>query len=109
MKFDDYQKIAMGNKVYGYGTKVVYPALGLAGESGEVVDKIKKILRDNDGDFTIPEKRIEIAKELGDVLWYCTAIADDLGFDLEMIAEMNIDKILSRRERGVLQGSGDNR
>ena len=109
MTFNEYQEKALKNKVYGYGTEVIYPALGLAGESGEVVDKIKKILRDHGGDFTLPEKRIEIAKELGDVLWYCAAIADDLGFDLNFIAEHNIEKITSRREKGTIKGSGDNR
>ena len=109
MTFNDYQYTALKNKVYGYGTEVVYPALGLAGESGEVVDKVKKVLRDYNGDFTLPEKRIEIAKELGDVLWYCAAIADDLGYDFDMIAEINLDKIKSRKERGVIHGSGDER
>ena len=108
LTFENYEKIAMKNKVYGYGTKILYPTLGLTGEAGEVADKVKKVLRDHNGDFDI-SKSIEIAKELGDVLWYITAMANDLGFDLDMIAQMNLDKVLSRKHRNVINGEGDNR
>lgn len=109
MQFKEYQKIAMQERMYGSGIGVVYPALGLAGEAGEVVDKIKKVVRDYEGDFTLREHVMDISKELGDVLWYLTAIAVDLGMDLDLIAQMNIDKIVSRRQRGVIGGNGDNR
>ena len=108
MEFDFYQKEAVKNKVYGYGQAVVYPALGLAGETGEVVDKIKKVLRDNSGEFSF-ERRLEIARELGDVLWYCAALAEDMELSLDIIAEMNLDKIRSRRARNKVHGEGDNR
>lgn len=108
MELNEYQKEAMQNKVYGYGDKIIYPALGLGNESGEVQGKIKKVLRDNDGNFD-KDSKLKIADECGDVLWYLAALAEDLGFTLQEIAEMNIKKLTSRRERGVIQGSGDNR
>lgn len=108
MQFDDYQKEAMKNKVYGYGGVIIYPVLGLGNEAGEVQGKVKKVLRDQNGVFTDENKRA-IADELGDVLWYLAAVADDLGFGLDIIAQMNIVKLTSRRERGKIQGSGDNR
>lgn len=108
MTLNEYQKEAMKNKIYGYGDKIVYPALGLGNEAGEVQGKIKKVLRDNAGVFD-KESRIKIADECGDVLWYLSALADDLGFTLEEIADANIVKLTSRRERGVISGSGDER
>lgn len=108
MFINEYQKKAISTAVYGEGNSITYPTLGLTGEAGEVADKVKKVLRDNNGEFS-DEKKLEIAKEIGDVLWYCAALARDLGYDLETIAEMNIDKLFSRRDRGVISGSGDNR
>ena len=81
---------------------------GLVGEAGEVADKFKKILRDKGGIATDEEKK-ELAKELGDVLWYINSVGLYLGVPLEEIAQSNLDKVLSRKERGVIQGSGDNR
>ena len=78
------------------------------GEAGEVADKVKKVIRDNGGVFT-NENRYEIAKEIGDVLWYCATLANDIGFDLETIGQMNYNKLHSRQVRGVIGGSGDNR
>ena len=108
LTFENYEKIVMKEKVYGCGNKILYPTLGLTGEAGEVSDKVKKVLRDNNGDFDV-QKSIEIAKELADVLWYVTALSQDLGFDLDFIAQMSIDKVLSRRNRNVIHGEGDNR
>lgn len=108
MLFDDYQKEAMKNKVYGYGDRIIYPVLGLGNEAGEVQGKVKKVLRDNNGQFTEENKKA-IADELGDVLWYLAACAEDLGYSLNTIAQMNIEKLTSRRQRGVIQGSGDSR
>ena len=82
--------------------------LGLLGESGEVAEKFKKIFRDKLGKAT-DEDKLEIAKELGDVLWYVNAVSRYLGFSLEQIAQMNLDKLASRRSHGNLAGSGDNR
>ena len=80
----------------------------MAGEAGEVADKVKKIIRDNSSKIN-NEKALEIAKEIGDVLWYCATMANDLGFDLETIAKMNYEKLRSRQQRGVISGNGDNR
>lgn len=108
MTFNEYEEVAMKTKIYGSGSAVIYPALGLGNEAGEVQGKIKKVLRDNNGCFT-QESFKAIADEIGDVLWYCAALADDIGYSLETIAFMNIHKLTSRRERGVIKGSGDNR
>lgn len=108
MQFDEYQERAMLNKKYGYGDRITYPTLGLASEAGEVAGKVKKILRDNGGNFTDENKKT-IADEIGDVIWYCAALAEDIGWSLDAIAQLNIEKLESRRARGVISGSGDNR
>lgn len=108
MKLNEYQKSALETATYPEEYQVLYPSLGLAGEAGEVADKVKKVIRD-DGGVMSEEKRQAIAMEIGDVLWYCAVLAHDLGFDLSKVAEMNIKKLRSRKERGVLGGSGDNR
>lgn len=85
-----------------------YPALGLAEEAGEVAGKFAKAVRDNAG--VIDEKRKqEIVKELGDVLWFVAELCTSLGVTLEDVAQKNLDKLASRKERGVIHGSGDNR
>jgi len=106
--FDEYQKIAMSTKAYGKGLPVFYPALKLNGEAGEVAEKIGKIWRDKEGHISNNDKK-EIEKELSDCLWYICAIADDLSINLVQVANTNIYKILDRRKRGVVSGSGDNR
>jgi len=103
MDFKEYQLKAVGFAMYPATHKVLYPTLGLCGEAGEVAEKIKKQVRD--GVFN----RHEVAKELGDVLWYLTNLANDIGYNLDEIAGMNVDKLQSRKERNVIQGSGDNR
>jgi NTP pyrophosphatase (non-canonical NTP hydrolase) len=108
MELNDYQKEALTTAIYPDEQRIIYPSLGMTGEAGEVADKVKKVLRDNEGVFTA-EKNTEIAKEIGDVLWYCAVLARDLGYDLETVARMNVEKLRSRRERGMLHGSGDNR
>ena len=108
LTINEYQNKAVETAIYGVGNAVIYPTLGLAGEAGEVADKVKKVLRDNDGEFT-EEKKREIAFELGDVLWYLAALARDLGYSLEEIAQANLDKLASRKARNVISGSGDNR
>jgi len=106
MNFSEYQKRANATAIYDSKFSILYPTLGLAGEAGEVAEKVKKIIRDNK---SIIDEKESVAKELGDVLWYVAAVARDIGYSLEVIAEMNIEKLESRRERGVLQGNGDNR
>lgn len=86
---------------------VAYDGLGL-GEAGEVQGKIKKIIRDDAGKITA-EHKIEISKELGDILWYISSMCDNLGIKLVDVATYNIEKLKSRRDRGTLHGSGDNR
>lgn len=108
MELEEYQKRALETAIYPKKMKVIYPALGITGEAGEVSDKVKKVIRDNDGEFT-DEKKKEIAMELGDVLWYVAVMADDIGYSLEDIASMNYEKLRSRKERGKLSGNGDNR
>lgn len=103
---NDYQKECLKTGVYPRTHSIVYPALGLAGEAGEVADKVKKILRD---DIDSPEYREQIMLELGDVLWYAAVLAHDLGYDLETVARRNLDKLRARQQRGTLHGSGDDR
>ena len=102
MNFDEYQKFARSTAIYPDECKVVYPALGLCGEAGEVAEKVKKNIRDG--------KSLDgVGLELGDVLWYISALADDLGVTLEEVAQANVDKLTSRKERNMIGGSGDNR
>lgn len=88
--------------------QVIYLTLGLNGEAGEVAEKVKKVLRDTDGDFS-QLNLDDIKKELGDVLWYISTLSNVLGLELEDIASTNLDKLFSRKDRGAIQGSGDNR
>jgi NTP pyrophosphatase (non-canonical NTP hydrolase) len=88
----------------------VYLALKLAGEAGEAAEKCGKLVRDKNGllDIAKEDKRA-LALELGDVLWYLSVLAAELGFSLKEIACMNLQKLQDRKERGTLYGSGDNR
>ncbi|MEA3323073.1 MAG: nucleoside triphosphate pyrophosphohydrolase family protein [Patescibacteria group bacterium] len=109
MKFSEYQKKSRVTAIYpNKDDNFIYPTLGLVGESGEIAEKIKKVLRDDEGKMS-DDKKTEIGKELGDVLWYISQLATELGVDLDEVAEGNIEKLYSRLDRGVIQGSGDNR
>ena len=108
MRFDGYQEAARRTAIYADRHRVVYPALGLASEAGEVAGKIKKVLRDQDGDFERAPLEA-IRDELGDVLWYVAVLAADLGLSLEEIAADNLGKLAARRERGTIGGGGDHR
>ncbi len=109
MDLNEYQNKSKETALYpNVGNNFVYPTLGLAGEAGEVADKVKKVLRDKNGLFGIEEKR-QLKLELGDVLWYVAQLATELGFDLNDVALENIDKLTSRSKRGKISGSGDNR
>jgi NTP pyrophosphatase (non-canonical NTP hydrolase) len=108
VNFAEYQAQASETAIYGAGIRISYPALGLAGEAGEVCNKVKKIFRDNNG-VVSEEKKADLSAEIGDVLWYCSALAKDLGLSLEDIAKANIAKLHARRNAGTIQGSGDNR
>lgn len=100
--------MAVKTAVYGAGSTIIYPALGLANEAGEVLGKIKKVLRDSNGEYTDAHKQA-IGAEIGDTLWYMAALCRDLGINLGDVAEANIAKLLDRQARGVIQGSGDTR
>jgi len=108
LSFTEYQNMSADTRIYPSEVKITYPALGLSGEAGEVAEQVKKALRDDGGQFT-PERREALKKEMGDVLWYLAALCDDLGIDLGEVAQMNIDKLQSRKERNVLSGSGNDR
>lgn len=112
MTFEEYDNIAAQTAVYPHSVEglngLEYIALGLCGESGEFADKLKKILRDKGGVLS-DEDRYAMVKELGDVLWYLSRACHALGYSLKDAASMNADKLASRKERGTLGGSGDNR
>lgn len=109
MDFNSYQKRTRKNAIYpDKDNNFVYPALRIAGEAGEVSEKVKKILRDNGGRVSKRGKE-EIAKELGDILWYIAQLATELDLSLNEIARLNIKKTESRKKRNKLKGSGDNR
>lgn len=103
----DYQQRSRATAVYpDAGSNLTYPALGLCGEAGEAAEKVKKAIRDDGGELTA-ERREALAAELGDVLWYVAQLATEAGLELDEIARQNLDKLLSRQSRAVLQGSGD--
>jgi len=131
--FDDYQEAAARTRVYPEGAVILYPALGLAGEAGEVAEKVadaapeaapstlrlaghagqvanqvKKIIRDDDCEVT-PERLTKIAKELGGVMWYVAALCTDLGLNLGDVCRANAEDLARRQNVGTLQGDGDNR
>lgn len=107
MTLNDYQLHALETAIYSM--PIIYPTLGLTGEAGEVSDKVKKVIRDKNGDFSLKDTRQAIAEEIGDVLWYCATLAHDLGYTLDEIGSMNYGKLKSRQARGKLHGSGDDR
>lgn len=108
MTLNEYQEGARTTAIYPASRQIIYPTLGLTGEAGEVADKVKKVIRDNNDEFT-DERKHQIALELGDVLWYAASLAHDLGYTLEKVAQMNLDKLASRMQRDKIHGSGDER
>ena len=106
--FDDYQTIAVGTAVYSTDIRILYPALGLAGEAGEVANKVKKIYHDDGGQVT-DDRREQIARELGGVLWYVAIVCTDLNLNMGDVARENVAILASRQERGTLHGDGDER
>lgn len=108
MHFNEYQNRAIVTAVKrAQELGWMYAALGIAGEAGEVAEKVKKTLRDHNGDFS--KSLSDIEKELGDLLWYIAFMCSSLGIDLEDVAKTNLDKLDSRKKRGVLRGNGDDR
>jgi NTP pyrophosphatase (non-canonical NTP hydrolase) len=108
MELSEYQRLSRRTAEYPREAWLAYPALGLAGEAGEVAEHAKKTIRD-DGGSVSEERRAAMAKELGDVLWYVAQLASELGLELEVLARENLEKLSSRQRRGVLSGSGDER
>lgn len=109
MDFNTYQQKARETAIYpNMGSEFTYPALGLVGEAGEIANKLKKVIRDNDGVLT-DKVRKSVGDEIGDCLWYIAQLATEMGYDLDTLAESNVNKLASRKERGVLSGAGDNR
>ncbi len=109
MEMNHYQRESRETALYpDVGNNAIYPTLGLVGEAGEVADKVKKILRDKKGVFDKVTKDA-IKFELGDVLWYISQLSSELGYELEDVATSNLKKLKSRKVRGKIQGSGDNR
>ena len=111
MTFNNFQTNASRSAFYPRDFKnegLYYTTLGLVGEAGEIANKVKKIMRDNNGKLEEINKA-DIFDELGDVLWYCATIADELGVNLEDVAKCNLIKLEDRMNRGKIQGSGDKR
>jgi NTP pyrophosphatase (non-canonical NTP hydrolase) len=109
MDFKEYQEKSRKTAIYpNIGDNFIYPTLGLAGEAGEVAEKIKKVIRDKGG-VVDDETRELIKKELGDVLWYVSQLATELKLSLDDIGETNIKKLYDRLERGKISGNGDSR
>jgi NTP pyrophosphatase (non-canonical NTP hydrolase) len=108
MEFSQYQHFSRRTAAYPREAWLSYPALGLAGEAGEIAEHAKKAIRDDDG-IVSAERREAMAQELGDVLWYVTQLASELGLEMDDIARQNLEKLFSRQRRGVLSGSGDDR
>lgn len=113
MNFNDYQDRIIE---FDVGTSAqdnlspgwLYYVLGIAGESGELMEKVKKLFRDHNGELS-PERIEEITYEMGDILWYMARFADNLGIQFDYVAYKNIEKLASRKKRNTLHGNGDNR
>lgn len=103
MDMSEYQDVASDTAIYPPEHEIIYPALGLAAEAGEVANKVKKILRDKNFD------RNGIADELGDCLWYIAALCRDLNIEMSEVAKGNLKKLKDRQDRGTLKGNGDKR
>lgn len=114
LDFNEYQALASETAEYptlslkGRPISTLYPALGLAGEAGEVAENIKRIIRDDDG-VTTHERTDKLIKELGDCTWYISQIAKELGIPFNTIAITNLEKLHKRAEHGVIHGEGDSR
>lgn len=110
MTIDEYQKLALTTAISHPDPlmdKTIW-VMGIAGEAGEVVEKWKKLVAYRDGKITT-EDMAELKKEMGDVIWYIAVLAHSLGISLDDVLQTNVDKLASRKARGVTKGSGDNR
>ena len=105
----EYQSRACETAIFPKKQAMEYLTLGLTGESGEIANKVKKFIRDGAAKDEYLAKRIEIGYEIGDVLWYCAVLAEELEMNLGHIMEKNLEKLADRHKRGKISGSGDNR
>ena len=107
MYMNNYQERAQSTAIYPsigkYG--LPYVALGLSGEAGEIANKVKKVYRDNGGELSL-EVCVELAEELGDLLWYVALFAKEIGYDMNEIARLNLEKLARRKVEGTLKGEG---
>lgn len=108
MTGNEYQQLAERSNLMTGDNALNYAALGLVGEAGEIANKVKKVIRD-DNNILTDEKRKSIQKEIGDVLWYVSRLSSELGITLEEVMEQNIEKLSQRMDKGTLQGDGDDR
>jgi len=110
MTLDEYQKEALVTALWsGDNLKdLSHWTLGITGEAGEIAEKVKKLIRDFDGELN-NEQKLELVKEMGDVMWYLAVLAEHLGYKFEAVGRMNIAKLRDRQSRNKIQGSGDNR
>ena len=108
MHLNEYQTHAKKTAVYPNHVGLLYTTLGLAGEAGELANKVKKVFRDDSGILT-EQASWRLADELGDVLWYVAMLADELGIGLEAVAELNLNKLAARKSNDTLHGNGDER
>lgn len=111
--FNEYQNNANVTVAYpNVGANIIYPALGMAGEAGEVAEKVKKLWRNNgimSGKNLNIEQKSQLVKEMGDVLWYIAALAKEIDVEMSEIARMNVDKVNDRLQRNAIKSEGDNR
>jgi len=104
-----YQEKACETAIFPKNKAMEYLTLGLTGEAGEIANKVKKFIRDGAAKDEYLAKPIEIGYEIGDVLWYCAVLAEELDMNLGHIMENNLQKLADRKSRGTLSGNGDNR
>ena len=106
---DLYENLAGQTAIFPEDKAIEYLALGMTSEAGEVAGKVKKLIRDGEDVEGFEMKKLAIASEIGDVLWYCAMMAKEVGVPLNDIMKENLKKLHGRKERGTLQGSGDDR
>ena len=105
---EQYLEFTRSTAIYPKDRELEYLTLGLTSEAGEVAGKVKKVIRDNNGVVT-PIGKQQLVDELGDVCWYLTRLCDYFDISLTELLECNFQKLSARKNKGTIQGSGDNR